>query len=272
MSASLLSGIPTLGDLAVARIEVWLLVLVRVSAIVFLLPVLNSEEVPATVKAGLSFFLSLILFPLLPDLAVEVPKTPAGLFLLALRELYVGLVIGFAGTFLFAALALAGSFLDQETGFNSVQLFDPTTLTEESALAHFLRLLFGLLFLAVGGHLLFIKTLADTFQHIPLAGAHLQSPALVTAFTRMTADSLLLGCKLAAPVGVTLFLSTIALAVVARIMPSLNVWLVGMPMKIGLGLMSLAFALPLMWSVFWKEQPVFMNQLGVIARVLGAGP
>lgn len=264
-----LAGVPALQDFTTAQIEIWLLVLVRVSVLVFLLPILSTEEVPMRFKAGLSFFLSIILFPILPQTAIAIPANLASYILLALKEIYIGAVMGFAGTFIFAGLRFAGSWIDSETGFNMTQMFNPVAGEEDTALAHLVFILFILLLLAGGGHIFYVQALAESFRLIPLTGAHMASGGMVSAFAAMTTESFLLGMKAAAPVVATLFVSSIALAMIARIMPQMNVWMVGMPMKIALGLLTLMFALPMMWQAFAKQQAGLQAYWIGLMRLMG---
>ncbi len=264
-----LQAIPTLADLTVARLELWMLVLIRISFMVFLLPLLGTEEVPARLKATLSFFLSLIIFPVIPSVAVEIPNSATAYILLAVREIYVGAIMGFAATFVFAGLRVAGSFLDLETGFSMVQLLDPTAQEESSAMGQLLVILFSILFLVSGGHLFYIRIIAESFQAIPLTTADFAIEGSVGILVRLSADALIFGLKAAAPVLATLFVSSIGLAVVARIMPQMNIWMVGMPLKLALGIMGLSITLPLIWSAFSKEQDRIQSYCLALLRQLG---
>lgn len=266
-----LSGVPALQDFTLAQIEIWLLVLVRVSVMVFLLPILSTEEVPTRFKAGLSFFLSIVLFPILPSASIEMPGNVPAYVLLALKEIYIGAVMGFAGTFIFAGLRFAGAWIDSETGFNMTQMMNPVAGEEDTALAHLIFILFILMLLASGGYAFYLQALAESFRIIPLTGARAASGGMVAVFAAMTTDSFLLGMKVAAPVVATLFVSSIALAIIARIMPQMNVWMVGMPMKIGLGMLTLTFALPMMWQAFSKQQGSLQTYWIGLMRLMGAG-
>jgi flagellar biosynthetic protein FliR len=263
-------GVPTLGDFTVLQIELWLLVLIRVSMLVFLMPIIATDEVPARLKAALSFFLSLALFPLLPAGTVEIPQSLGGFFLLAIREVYVGLVMGFAGTFVFAGLRLAGSWIDQETGFASVQLFNPMAQEEDTPLGHLLFLIFIMLLLSTGGYQFWFRAMAESFAVVPLSRVSEAPEGTLAVFARMSTAAFVIGLKVAAPVVATLFISSISLALVARIMPQMNVWLVGMPLKIALGLMTTVFAFPLMWQAFLGEQDRIHAYVVALMRLMGA--
>ncbi len=269
-AVSALTGIPSLEQFTVVQIELWLLVLIRVSVMVFLLPIIITDDVPLKFRAGLSFFLSIIIFPTLPSTAVEIPSNVAAYTFLAVREVYIGAVLGFASTFVFAGLRFAGSWIDSETGLNMMQIMNPMAQEEDTPLGHLIFILFILVLLFSGGYIFYLRAIAETFQIIPLAAAKAASGNMIAIFARMSSDAFLLGVKVASPVVATLFLSSIALAIIARIMPSMNVWMVGMPLKIAIGFMTMVFALPLMLQAFLKEQDVLHGYFMVLMRVMGS--
>jgi flagellar biosynthesis protein FliR len=266
-----LDGIPALQDFTVAQIEIWLLVLIRVSALVFLLPILNTDEVPQRLKAAMSFFLSLILFPTVPHAAIAIPESVPAYIMLAVKEIYIGVVMGFAGTFVFAGLRLAGSWIDAETGFNGMQVMNPIAGEEDTPMGHLMFIIFILMLLATGGYQFYIQAIAESFRLIPLTGAEAASGGMVAIFLKLSISAFLLGVKVAAPVVGTLFISSIGLAIIARTMPQMNVWMVSMPMKLALGMMTMIFALPLMWQAFVKEQDDIHGYWLVLMRMMGGG-
>ncbi len=248
-----IDNIFNMGDFAVAQFELWALALVRISFMSFLLPIFGISEVPNQVKAGLAFFLSLIIFPTLAQHSLAVPDNLAGFSLLMFREVYIGIIMALGFTFVFSALSLAGKWIDQETGFSSAQLFNPMTEENDAAMGQFLYLIFGVLFLCTGMYSFYVKSIAESFHIIPLGEAQYNLNKVVPVVMAMTQHAFVIGVKLAAPVIVVLFLSTLALGIVARIMPQINVWLVGMPLKIGLGLGVVIITLPILWQVYVNE-------------------
>ncbi len=269
-SAYPFAGIPSLEQFTVMQIELWLLVLIRVSVMVFLLPIILTDDVPARLKAGLSFFLSIILFPTIPATSVAIPSSVPAYIFLALQEIYVGAVMGFASTFVFSGLRFAGSWIDSETGFNMMQVMNPMAQEEDTPLGHLIFILFVLVLLCTGGYVFYFRAIAESFQIIPLVSARAASGSMVGIFSQMSADAFLLGMKVAAPVVATLFISSIGLAIIARIMPQMNVWLVGMPMKIAVGTMTTIFALPLMLQAFLREQENIHGYIIALMRVMGS--
>ena len=205
-------------------------------------------------------------------MAIAIPESLPAYVMLAVKEIYIGLVMGFAGTFVFAGVRFAGSWIDAETGFNMMQMMNPMAQEEDTPMGHLLFILFILLLLSTGGYMFYLQAIAESFRLIPLAGAEAASGdhgRRVRAACPLIA--FLLGMKVAAPLVSTLFISSVALAIIARIMPQMNVWMVGMPMKLALGVMTMVFALPLMWQAFQKEQTHLHGYWIGLMRMMGGG-
>ena len=265
----LISDFPHLGDITVAKIELWAFSLIRISFMAFLLPIFDGQEVPSRIKAGLTFFLSLILFPTLPDQAVPLTETVLGFVLSAVREIYVGLVMGFAFTFVFLGIKLAGNWISHETGFSVARSVNPFTQDNSSALDQTIYTIFALCLIATNGHLYYVRAIAESFQTIPLTMAAYDLNALLPVFLDLSTMAFVYGLKASAPILATLTISSFSLGIVARIMPQMNVWFVGMPLKIGMGVLITSFMLPLIWHVFTKNHEAMQLHLFAILKTMG---
>ncbi len=264
------AAVPGIGDFSVLQLEVLFLVLLRTSVVIYLLPVIGSEQVPFQLRAGLSVMISLILYMALPPQYLVAPGSPIELVGMALRELYVGVVMGFAASFVFLGIRMAGSWMDQQAGFAMLQMFNPLMDEQGSAIGSFVLLIFGILFLMWDGHLFFIKALAESFRIIPISGANWNAREVAGVIGHMTAAAFLFGLKTAAPVLVTLLVTTMGLAIISRIMPQMNVWMVAIPLKLGLGIGTLALVLPFLWHVFQREQISIQGYTFGLIRILGS--
>ncbi len=260
---------PTVADFTVLDFEIWVLIFVRITTMMFLIPIIGASQVPAQVKVGLSVFLSIMVFAVLPDQEVAVPSDFPTLFVLAFKELYMGIVMGFAGGLLFLGLNIAGRLVDHNTGFAMIQSMNPLTQVNETVLGQMKVIFFTVILVVTGGHLFFFRVIAESFHTVPLMQIDMAVSSVSYIILKITSDAFEYGIKLAAPLIVPLLLATTGLAIVARIMPQINVWLVGMPLKIGVGLLSLVFVFPLLWSVFQKElSSVQFYQLALL-KILG---
>jgi flagellar biosynthetic protein FliR len=216
-----------------------------------LLPIVGSETVPSQLKAGLSFMLAILLFSQVP-----VAEHTALLFslptfiLLVVKELFVGLTIGFASSFLFAAVQFAGKIIDSNIGLTMVEIVDPFTSSMVSITGQFKIIIFSMLFLVINGHYFMLIAIQKSFVYIPLCGAHMPTGGVMNQLVTMGADIFVLAIKLSAPIFAVLFLMEISLGIVARTVPQINIFFVGLPLKIGVGLATLAIVLPSLGFMF----------------------
>jgi flagellar biosynthetic protein FliR len=232
------------------QIEFFLLVFVRITAMLLLMPIFGSEAIPMQLKAALCLIIAVILFPIVK---VATPLEPVGLIgfaFLVFKEVLIGCTIGYATTFLFAAVQFAGRIIDSEIGFAMVELLDPFSNTSVSATAQLEILIFSILFLLMNGHCFMLLAIQKSFELIPVFGAHFAAGALTAHFVKMSADIFVLAIKLAAPIFLVLSLTSMSLGIIARTVPQINIFFVGLPLKIFMGLGLIALVLPVLADMF----------------------
>ncbi len=233
------------------QIQIFLLVFVRVTAILVLLPVLGANSVPMKVKAGLSLLLTILVYPQVTMAEGSGGLSSISLFTFSvLKEACVGLVIGYTTLFLFAAVQFAGIMVDRQMGFAMVQLLDPMSNSESSVTGQLHVLLFSIIFLLLNGHYFLILAVQKSFELIPLFGVKFATGSLASFFSSMVGNLFELSLRFAAPVFIILVLASAALGIVARTVPQLNIFFVGLPLKIGLGLVATIMVLPLLAHMF----------------------
>jgi flagellar biosynthetic protein FliR len=169
---------------------------------------------------------------------------------LVVKEIFVGISIGFASSLLFVAVQFAGRLVDTEMGFAMVQLIDPFSDTEATVTGQFQILIFSIIFLLIHGHYFMLIAVKKSFEVIPLFTAHIPDSNTANLFVTMVGNIFILAVRLAAPVFCVLLLTTVALGVIARTVPQINIFFVGLPLKIGLGLITLAIVLPALATLF----------------------
>lgn len=261
--------IPYISQFTVLDFEIWVLMLVRISVIVFLLPLIGAQTVSPMIKVGLSAFLSFVLYPVLPQFTVNIPTGVPAFIVMAIKESMVGILMGSVSTVLFMGLGLSGRLVDFITGFSMAQSFNPLTDESESVMGQIQIAIFSMLLLVTNGHLIFVEAIAESFKSIPPTLAVFNMEGILQVMMSLITLSMIYGIKLAAPMLIPLLLTTIGLAIVARIMPQMNVWLVGMPLKIGLGLGTFAISMPLIWSVFQVHVGQISAHIPVLFRMMG---
>jgi len=246
------------------QIQYYLLMFVRVITMLALLPIFGANFVPVQIKAALGLLLTSTLFSV--HLAAGLPAFPGefslGLFsLLVIKEAMVGLAVGFASSFLFAAVQFAGRLIDTEMGFGFVEVSDPTTGEPATVLGQFQVILFTILFLLFNGHYFMLITIQKSFELIPLFAASFPGGPMTEHITSMTADVFIIGLKLSAPVFVVLMLTQIALGIVARTVPQMNIFFVGLPLKIMVGIGTMMIVLPMLASLFRRMTEAIIGDI-----------
>jgi len=216
--------------------------LVRVLALISVAPLLGHRAVPMRLKIGLALALTAVLAPLVPAPPITDALSGAGLALLA-QNILIGLMLGFAVRLIFAALELAGELIGLQMGLSFAGFFNPATGMAQNAVGSFMSLLALLMFIAIDGHLLLLAALADSFRLFPLTGGG-GLPLGLEAMVRMAADMFAIALTLALPFLAVMMLTHIVLGVLARIAPQLNVFAIGFPLTILVGLATLMLLLP----------------------------
>ena len=209
-------------------------VLIRVSVLIFLMPLFGARNVPVLWKAGLSFVLAVLLTPVVP-VPETLPATPPELILGIASEVLMGLIAVFGVLILFASVQLAGQMMSFQMGFSMARAIDPNTGAQSTALSQFLYLFTVLLFFAIDGHHLMIQAIAASFRLVPPGGASFP-PSLSEAVVGLSGHMFVIGLKIAAPIMIALFLSNLCLGIVARTVPQVNILMIGFPINIGIGL------------------------------------
>jgi len=226
-----------------AQVELFFLVLIRVSTILVMIPILGDRTTPLRVKGGLSILVTALVLPF-----VEPPAAPADdLFGLGLRmggEVFVGVILGFAGRLLFAGIQMAGQLVGFQMGFAIVNVIDPVTSGQVSIIAEFQYMLAGLLFLAVDGHHTMIQAISESYRVLPVLGFHVTGE-LVQSLVALSRNMFVIAAKISAPIVVALLCANVGLGLVARTVPQINIFIVGFPLQIAIGLIGVGVTLPL---------------------------
>jgi flagellar biosynthetic protein FliR len=260
-------------ELGITRVEVFLLVLSRTAGIFTLVPVFGSGQVPVQVRLVVSLALAMVFTPLAVG-GVDTDGIPAadvpGMLLFVAKETLVGLAIGFVTTLVFAAIQAAGDLIDLHAGFAFATIFDPMYGTQAAIAGRFHQLLAGMLFFVTNAHHMLLLGLADSFRIVPVGGV-LIAPGSPQVMMGMFAGLLAVAIKIAAPIVVAVFLADVALAVMARIVPQMNVFVVGLPLKLGVGLVGLIVAAPTGIALARDAFGEMYQYTTVLLRILAGG-
>ena len=226
------------------QFHIFLLVLLRVSALLMVAPIFGHRTWLARAKVGLAFTVSIILFPIVADQPLDVPVGILPYALMMIREVLMGVVMGFVVLLLFVGIQFAGQVAGLQMGFGIVNVIDPQSSNQLSIMGQFLNILAILLLLSLNGHHTILTGLVTSFETIPLGGVVLKA-GLMQKMIAITAEVFIIGVKIAAPVMTALFLVTAAMGVLARTVPQMNVFMVGFPVQISVGLGAFLVCMPL---------------------------
>lgn len=252
-----------------AQLNLWLAAFiwpfVRILALVGSAPILGNPSVPLRVKIGLSFLLTLVLVPVIGPMPTVEPGSAIGLLVLV-QQILIGVAIGFAMRIIFTAVEMAGQISGMQMGLGFATFFDPQNAAQMPVVGQFLGLLATLLFLAMNGHLLLIEVLVKSFQTLPVA-----PPPYTAAGWRVLAgwggEVFLAGLLLSLPIMAALLITNLALGIMTRAAPQLNVFSVGFPITLAAGFVVLAISLSYFSPLFER---LLHDGLQMTMQVLGA--
>jgi flagellar biosynthetic protein FliR len=258
-----------LADLA-PQAALFMLIATRLSAMMAVAPVFSSRTIPVRVKAGLVIIVSWITLPLVAEQGGTVPDSAIALALLAGKEALLGLAFGLVAQFLFAAVQTAGAFIDVTAGFAISQTLDPASNANISVLGRWYNLIAIASFLAIGGHQLLVAGVVRSFTLAP----PLSDPdmgAVVTGVLAQADDILLVVVQIGAPIIGALLVTDVTLGVISRSVPQMNVFIVGLPLKIVVALAGSAILLPAFIALTSSLAMRMFSDMSQIMRAAGAG-
>lgn len=218
------------------------MVVTRVSAIFFSIPVFNTRRIPESVKLFFSLSFTVLIFPMLGISLNIMDLNYFEIFKFLASELIVGLIIGFIVTAVFSAVQMAGRIIDLNNGFGFSQIVDPVSNTSATVTSNFFGIIATTLFFIMGGHSLLIGAIIKSYEILP-PGRFEFRPEVLEILVRSFGNILVLGFKIAAPVAATLVLTEVALAVMGRVIPQIPIFIVGFPLKIMVSLLIVALTM-----------------------------
>lgn len=220
------------------------LTLFRISVVLFVMPFFG-DTIPVLVKATLLIVLTLAVWPQLSFPAEYFPANPLNLAVMFAGEIVLGMSLGIIVRMLIAAVQIGGQIINFQMGFSMVNAIDPLTGMQEPVTTHFLYMCTMLTFLTLNGHLHLIKALGDSFDIVPPGGLFL-TPQLMSEVMLFAKQMFILGVRIAAPVILALFLVDLALALISKMAPQMNVLVLGFPLKIMVGFLFMTFIMQIM--------------------------
>lgn len=229
-----------------AQLDYWLTAffwpLTRVAALLAAAPVLGQLRIPTRVRIGFAVAITLAIVPTLPEMPPIAPVSATGVIVLV-TQVVIGLAIGFALRLVFAAVEMAGELIGLQMGLGFAMFYNPANIQHTPILGNFLGLLASLTFLSLNGHLAVLAALAESFRLLPISS----DPVPGTFFETLARHGAVIftaGLQLALPLIVTMLIVNVALGVLTRAAPQLNIFAVGFPVTLAIGFAALVLMLP----------------------------
>jgi flagellar biosynthesis protein FliR len=238
--------------------------LARILALIASAPVIGNPSVPASLKIGLGLLLTVLVAPLVPSPAEIDPSSASGLLILA-QQVLIGLAMGFAMQLVFHAAEMAGEFVGLQMGLGFATLYDASVPGMIPIVGQYLGVVVSLAFLAVDGHLLLLSTLVESFHVLPLAP--LSAPSGLRVLAEWGGSIFSYSLALALPLLAALLITNLTLGVLTRAAPQLNIFAVGFPLTILVGMFGLTLALPYFAP---NVERLFVDGLAAMLRVASA--
>jgi flagellar biosynthetic protein FliR len=216
--------------------------LMRILGLITAAPVFGNTGVPMLIKLTLGVTLAALVAPIIPAAPAVDPTSWAGILVVG-QEMLIGVAMGFSMRLVFAAIEFAGEIGSSTMGFSFASFFDPTSAGRSSAISQFLALVATMAFLAMNAHLVLLQALVESFFTLPISG----TPMSLTApleMVRWGSRIFSSGLQLSLPIVAALLVTNIALAILTRAAPQLNLFGIGFPITLGAGFLVISLTLP----------------------------
>jgi flagellar biosynthetic protein FliR len=228
--------------------ENFLLILVRISSFVSVAPFFSMTNTPAKVKIGFSAFVTILLYGILPKATIGYSDV-IGYAIIVVREGITGLLIGFAASICNSIVLLSGNIIDLNMGLSMAMEYDPITRTNSPITGNFYNYLLLLLLVVTDMHHYILQALVDSFTLIPTGQQIFRWDALMTSMVKFMGDAMVIGFRIALPVFACIMILNCILGVMAKVAPQMNMFAVGMQLKVLLGMLVLLFTIQLLPAV-----------------------
>lgn len=252
-------------QISAEQIELFTLIFLRVSAIMIMIPVISNRQVPLKIKGGVAIIVSCIVMPFVHPVPLSMGM-PVLIFKMV-GEVFIGVIIGLIGRLLFAGVQLAGQLVGFQMGFAIVNVVDPISSLQVSIIAQFQYVIAMLVFLSVNAHHIFLYAIAESFQIVPPL-TFLFTGSLMDALIEFSKNIFVMAVKVGAPVMAILLFTSVSLGLIARTVPQINVFIVGFPLKIAIGLIGIGLTLPIFVKILGSAFMQFDGQLKTILELM----
>lgn len=215
----------------------------RILALVATAPLLGNPSVPVRVKLGLAVMITVLVMPLVEKSLPQIDPASGVGFAILLQQILIGIAMGLVMRIVFVAVEMAGELIGLQMGLGFAVFFDPQNSGQIDIVGRFLGVIASLAFLAINGHLIMIALISQSFSTLPI-GLEGMTNATFTTLANWGSEIFKSGLQLSLPVLTALLITNLALGVLTRVAPQLNIFAVGFPLTLSIGLLVMALSMP----------------------------
>ncbi|MBI4577929.1 MAG: flagellar biosynthetic protein FliR [Planctomycetes bacterium] len=256
-------------DWTLRQFLLFVLLLFRMAGLFVIAPLFRSAGIPPQALIGLAALTAVLVMPAVARMDPALPTELGGYTVAALAEGVVGYLIGFSAELVFSGAQLAGLYVGQQMGLTIASVIDPISNEQQSVLGQFKFLFAMLIFLTVNGHHLLIAVVVDSFRVVPPLGCRfgeaLGRHVAYQQFTEMMEASV----RLSAPALVALLMATVAMALLARTVPEVNIFIIGFGLRVLIGIVFVMLSLPLLGRLLRASFDLLETDLRQVVRLMG---
>lgn len=216
-------------------LEIFLLVVVRVTSFIFVCPFFGGRQSPNLVKVGFGLLLSIMIYGAVPFNPPSY-NTTIGYTVIVLKEVVAGFLLGYAVLISTLIVNFAGTIVDMQIGLSMVNLFDPNTNEQSTITGTFYSQVLTMMLILSGMYHFILKALADSFNLIPINGIVINSDKMLNAVVSFLRDYIVIGFRISLPIFIITFITNVVLGILAKVSPQMNMFSVGIQIKIIIGL------------------------------------
>lgn len=224
-------------------LDAFFMVLGRLSGLFISAPIFASRQLPGRIKVLIVILLAAVMSSFVPVQYALKLDNPVTFIAAMISEVFIGYALGFVAYVLFAAIQMAGQLMDNQIGFSMVNVLDPQSGVQIPLMGNFYYLLALIIYLSMDGHHYLLQAIAQSYHVIPVLGANLGND-LMEIIASVTAYMVVIAVKISTPVVFAVLIADVSMGFIARTVPQMNVFIVGMPVKIMVGLLTLIILTP----------------------------
>jgi flagellar biosynthetic protein FliR len=245
------------------------IIFLRAASFIFTAPIIGSRNVPVMVKAGLSLATAVVVYPVIPHQQLgPVPQNLATLSLIVVRESIIGMAIGYGARLVFDGVQFGAQYVAFMMGLGIANVLDPQSEAQIPLIAQLEGVIAFILFIAIGGHLWFISAFSNSYHILPTGGFKLISGTWVLYITKMVGRLFVIAMKVNAPIWAALLFTQVCMGIMARMIPQINIFIVGFPLQIAVGFFVLAFSLNVLATVLERYFYQMQKDIFIIMRLM----